>query len=297
MLEYLTVGLLLQLVINGILFGAMYGLAAIGLSLIFGTMRIIFLAQGTVIILMAYLCYWLFTLFHIDPYVSTPILGIIALVLGAGLYQVLFRRAVRMEDKNISLLIAVGLMFLLENFMAVVWTPNPRSISTSYTSSSLSIGTVDLSFTRLLGFAMAMLATGAVTLFLKRTFVGKAVRAASEDIEAARLVGISPHWVNTMAFAIGIGLSGIAGIAVSTTYPFDPYFGFVFSLKAMIALALGGLGSVSGALLGGIILGLLESLAAFFISGGWADAIGYAVFLLVLLFRPEGLFVRSIKKA
>jgi branched-chain amino acid transport system permease protein len=297
MLEYLTVGLLLQLVINGILFGAMYGLAAIGLSLIFGTMRIVFLAQGAVIVLMAYLCYWLFTLFHIDPYVSTPVLGIIALLLGAALYQVLFRRAVRMEDKNISLLIAVGLMFLLENFMAVAWTPNPRSISTSYTSSSLSIGTVDLSFTRLLGFAMAMLATGAVTLFLKRTFVGKAVRAASEDIEAARLVGVNPHWVNTMAFAIGIGLSGIAGIAVSTTYPFDPYFGFVFSLKAMIALALGGLGSVSGALLGGIILGLLESLAAFFISGGWADAIGYAVFLLVLLFRPEGLFVRSIKKA
>ncbi|MGD0657281.1 MAG: branched-chain amino acid ABC transporter permease [Syntrophorhabdales bacterium] len=297
MLEYLTVGLLLQLVINGILFGAMYGLAAIGLSLIFGTMRIVFLAQGAVIVLMAYLCYWLFTLFHIDPYVSTPLLGIIALLLGAGLYQVLFRRAVRMEDKNISLLIAVGLMFLLENFMAVAWTPDPRSISTSYTSSSISIGTLDISFTRLLGFAMAMLATGAVTLFLKRTFVGKAVRAASEDIEAARLVGVNPHWVNTMAFAIGIGLSGIAGIAVSTTYPFDPYFGFVFSLKAMIALALGGLGSVSGALLGGIILGLLESLAAFFISGGWADAIGYAVFLLVLLFRPEGLFVRSIKKA
>ncbi|MGA2108911.1 MAG: branched-chain amino acid ABC transporter permease [Syntrophorhabdales bacterium] len=297
MLEYLTVGLLLQLFINGILFGAMYGLAAIGLSLIFGTMRIVFLAQGAVIVLMAYLCYWLFTLFHIDPYVSTIILGSAALVLGAGLYQLLFRRAVRMEDKNISLLIAVGLMFLLENFMAVAWTPDPRSISTSYTSSSISIGTLDISFTRLLGFAMAMLATGAVTLFLKKTFVGKAVRAASEDLEAARLVGVSPHWVNTIAFAIGIGLSGIAGIAVSTTYPFDPYFGFVFSLKAMIALALGGLGSVSGALLGGIILGLLESWAAFFISGGWADAIGYAVFLLVLLFRPEGLFVRSIKKA
>jgi len=297
MFEYLTVGLLLQLFINGILFGAMYGLAAIGLSLIFGTMRIVFLAQGAVIVLMAYLCYWLFSLFHIDPYVSTIILGSAALVLGAGLYQLLFRRAVRMEDKNISLLIAVGLMFLLENFMAVAWTPDPRSISTSYTSSSISIGTLDISFTRLLGFAMAMLATGAVTLFLKRTFVGKAVRAASEDIEAARLVGVNPHWVNTMAFAIGIGLSGIAGIAVSTTYPFDPYFGFIFSLKAMIALALGGLGSVSGALLGGIILGLLESWAAFFISGGWADAIGYAVFLLVLLFRPEGLFVRSIKKA
>ena len=297
MLEYLTPGLLLQLLINGILFGTMYGLAAIGLSLIFGTMRIIFLSQGTVIVLMAYFCYWLFTLLHLDPYVSTIVLGPGALVLGAFLYQVLFRRAVRMEDKNISLLIAVGLMFLLENCMAVAWTPDPRSISTGYTSTSISLSSLDISFTRLMGFVMAMLATGAVTLFLKRTFVGKAVRAASEDIEAARLVGINPHWVNTMAFAIGIGLSGIAGIAVSTTYPFDPYFGFIFSLKAMIALALGGLGSTSGALLGGIILGVLESLAAFFISGGWADAVGYAVFLLVLLFKPEGLFIRSVKKA
>jgi branched-chain amino acid transport system permease protein len=297
MLEYLTAGLLIQLFINGILFGTMYGLAAIGLSLIFGTMRIIFLAQGAVIVLMAYACYWLFTLLHVDPYVSTVIIAPAALLLGGGLYQALFRRAQKMEDKNVSLLIAVGLMFLLENFMAVVWTPNPRSISTSYTSSSLAVGGLDISFTRLMGFVMAILSTAVVTLFLKKTLVGKAVRAASEDIEAARLVGINPHWVNTMAFAIGIGLSGIAGIAISTTYPFDPYFGFVFSLKAMIALALGGLGSVSGALLGGIILGLLESWAAFFVSGGWADAMGYAVFLLVLLFKPEGLFVRSIKKA
>ncbi len=296
MLDYLTFGLLSQLFVNGILFGTMYGLAAIGLSLIFGTMHIIFLSQGAVIIFMAYLCFWLFTLLKIDPYLSTIILAPFALALGAGLYQTLFRRAIRMEDKNISLLIAVGLMFLLENLMSVAWTPNPRSVSTGYTSSSLSLGNLDISFTRLMGFVMAMLATVGVTLFLKKTLIGKAVRAASEDMGAASLVGIGPHWVNMVTFAIGIGLSGIAGIALSTTYPFDPYFGFIFSLKAMIALALGGLGSVSGALLGGIILGLLESWAAFFVSGGWADAVGYAIFLLVLLFKPEGLFVRSIKK-
>jgi len=296
MFDYLTFGLLAQLFINGILFGTMYGLAAIGLSLIFGTMRIFFLSQGAVIILMAYCCYWLFTLFKIDPYLSIPIIGLAAMVLGAGIYQGLFRRAVKMEDKNITLLIAVGLMFLIENLMAVMWTPNPRSISTGYTSSSIPVGGLAISFTRLMGFVMAMLSTAGVTLFLKRTLVGKAVRAASEDIEAARLVGISPHWVNTIAFAIGIGLCGIAGIALSTTYPFDPYFGFIFSLKAMIALALGGLGSVFGALLGGIILGTLESWSSFFISGGWADAVSYGVFLLVLLFKPEGLLVRSVKK-
>lgn len=296
MFEYLTVGLLTQLLVNGILFGTMYGLAAIGLSLIYGTMRIIFLAQGTVIILMAYFCFWIFTLFGVDPFLSTAVLAPLSLGLGAGMYQLLFRKAVQMEDKNITLLIAVGLMFFLENFMAVAWTGDPRSISTSYTSSSIAVAGLDISFTRLMGFFLAITFTVLVNFFLKKTLVGKAVRAASEDSEAASLVGIKMHWVNTVTFAIGIGLCGVAGISLSTTYPFDPYFGFVFSLKAMIALALGGLGSVTGALLGGIILGVIESLASFFISGGWADGISYGIFLLVLLFKPEGLFVRSMRK-
>lgn len=297
MLEILSFELVSQLLINGILFGATYGLAAIGLSLIFGTMRIIFLAQGTIIILMAYFCYWLFHLLNIDPYLSIVVMVPAALLLGSGFYHLLFRRATAMEDKNISLLIAVGLMFLMENLMSVAWSPDPRSISTGYTAYALKTMGLRISFTRLMGFLLAILSTVCVTLFLKKTLVGKAVRAASKDMVAATLVGISPHRVNSVAFAIGIGLSGIAGVALAATYPFDPYFGFIFSLKAMIALALGGIGSVLGALLGGIILGVLESLASFFISGGWADAISYAVFLLVLMFKPEGLFVRSIKKA
>ena len=124
-----------------------------------------------------------------------------------------------------------------------------------------------------------------------------AVKAASEDIVATTLMGISPHRVNSVAFAIGIGLAGVAGVEVATVYSFDPFFGFVFVLNALIALALGGIGSVAGALLGGIILGLLQSLSSFFLPGGWSDAISYAVFLLVLMFKPEGLLVRSVKKA
>lgn len=296
MLDNVSLGLLAQLLINGVLFGTMYGLAAVGLSLIFGTMRIIFLAQGTVIVLLAYFCYWLFTLFKIDPYVSTVLLFPVSLALGAGLYQLLFRRAAKMEDKNIGLLIAVGLMFLLENLMSVAWTPDVRSITTSYTFSSMSLGSLDFPMTRMIGFVLAILSTAGVTLFLNRTLVGKAVKAASEDMEACSLVGIGAHRVNSVAFAVGIGMAGVAGIAMSTVYPFDPYFGFIFSLKAMIALALGGMGNVSGALLGGIMLGVIESWSAFFISAGWADAISYGVFLLVLLLRPEGLFVRSVKK-
>jgi branched-chain amino acid transport system permease protein len=204
-----------------------------------------------------------------------------------GFYQGLFKEAAALEDKNISLLIAIGLMFLVENLMTVVWTANPRSITTGYTSLVFRPLGIDLTFTRLVALLMAVLSTVGVILFLKKTLIGMAVRAASEDMESATLVGIGPHRVNAVAFAIGIGLAGIAGVSLATIYPFDPFYGFIFVLKALISLAL----------LGGIILGLLESLASFFLSGGWSDAISYAVFLLVLMFKPEGLFVRSIQKA
>jgi len=153
-----------------------------------------------------------------------------------------------------------------------------------------------ISITRSIGFVVALVATALVTLFLKRTLVGKAVRAVSENMTSAMLVGISPHRVNMVAFAVGIALAGVAGCTLASTYAIDPYFGFLFSLKALIALALGGLGNVGGALAGGLLLGVIESGSSFFIPG-WGDAIGYLVFLLVLMFRPEGLFVRSVKKA
>ena len=286
------IDILIQILINGILFGAMYGIAAIGLSLIFGTMQIIFIAQGAMIVLAAYGTFWLFHFFSMDPYLSIIVIFPVSVIFGLGLYQVLFRRVAR-AGKFPSLLIAFGLMVLLENLMSVLFTPNPRSVRASYTAYGISALGLKISFTRLMAFIMAILATTGVSLFLKKTLIGKAVRAASENLESATLVGITPHRVNSVTFGIGIGLAGLAGIATATTYSFDPYFGFVFSLKAMIALALGGMGSVVGALMGGVLLGVLESYGAFFLTGGWADVISYAAFMLVLMFRPEGLFVRS----
>ncbi len=290
MLEYLTFGLVLQLLVNGILFGTMYGIAAIGLSLIYGTMRIIFLAHGAIIVFFAYICYWLFTLLHIDPYLSLILVIPASLLLGSGFYAGLFKEAAALEDKNISLLIAVGLMYLVEQLMLVVWKANPRSISTIYTAIVFRPLGINIPFTRLIALVMAVLSAFGVLFFLKKTLIGTAVRAASEDMESATLMGINPHWVNVVAFAIGIGLGGIAGVGLATVYSFDPGYGFIFAIKALIALAFGGMGNVFGALLGGILLGLLESLSSFFIGAGWADAITYGVFLLVLTFRPQGLF-------
>ena len=285
----------IQVLINGILFGTMYGIAAIGLSVIFGTMQIIFLAQGTMIILAAYGCYYLFKYLSIDPYLSIIIILPASFVFGFGMYQGIFRKVAH-AGKFPSLLIAFGLMALLENLMSVIFSPSPRGIRTSYTAYGISVLGLTISLTRLIAFVMAILATTGVTLFLKKTLWGKAVRAASENLESATLVGITPHKVNGITFAIGIGLAGLAGIATSTIYSFDPFFGFIFSLKAMIALAIGGMGSLVGALLGGILLGVIESLGAFILTGGWADAISYAVFILILMFKPEGFFVRANNK-
>jgi branched-chain amino acid transport system permease protein len=196
------------------------------------------------------------------------------------------------SGKNPSLLLAFGLMVLFENLMSVIWSPDVRTIKVGYSSASLSFGELNLSVTRLIVAVVALLATGLVFLFLKKTMMGKAVRAASEDMHAASILGISPVGVSAVTFAVGIALAGVAGTAVCITYPFDPFFGLTFSLKALVAVAFGGLGSVGGALIGGIILGVLESLSSYIIGAGWADAVAYGAFLLVLIFRPEGILGR-----
>ena len=285
-------GIYVQLLINGVLFGTMYGIAAIGLSLIFGTMQIVFIAQGAMIILWAYACFWLFKLFSVDPYLSMVLIIPGSMIFGLGLYQILFRKVAR-AGKNPSLLIAFGVMVLLENLMSALWTPDARAIRTSYTAYGIKAWGLRISLTRLIGFVLALLSMIGVNYFLKRTLMGKAVRAASEDLSSATLMGITPHRVNSITFALGIGLAGIAGVATAAVYPFDPYFGFLFSLKALIAVALGGIGSIGGAFLGGVLLGSIESMGTYFIGGVWSDAISYGVFLVVLMFRPEGLFVRS----
>jgi branched-chain amino acid transport system permease protein len=289
--------LITQVIVNGILFGSMYGVAAIGLSLIFGTMRIVFIAQGAVMVLFSYFCFWLFSLLGIDPYLSLIPIVIVALLFGAAFYYGLFKEMAVLKDRSGSLLIAVGLMFFLQNFMTVVWTPNPRAIVTSYGFYTFDFFGIRFALTRLIGLVLAILATVGVATFLRKTVIGMAVRATSEDVEASTLMGINPNRVNAVAFAIGIGLTALAGVTLATTYSFDPIYGFDFALKALVALTLGGLGRVYGALLGGILLGLIELLGTYFVGAGWAQAIVFAVFLVALTLRPQGIFGGASEKA
>jgi branched-chain amino acid transport system permease protein len=288
----------IQVVINGIMLGSMYGIAAAGLSLIFGTMRIIFLAQGSVIVFFAFVVYWLFTKAHLDPYLCLLIIVPFAFLVGIGMFYALFRKAAANEDKNVSLLIAVGLMYLIENAILKVWSASPRGLNLSYNTAVLAGLGLRVGYVRLGLLGLAIVSAAVVWVFLKRTRLGTAVRAASEDMEATTLQGINSVWVCAISFAVGIGLAGIAGVGMATVYSFDYQFGFTFALKALIALTLGGLGNVFGALAGGLILGIIENLTAFYISISWIEAVSYGVFILVLIFLPQGLFGRrgSVKK-
>jgi branched-chain amino acid transport system permease protein len=279
---------LLQVLINGILLGSMYGIAAIGLSLIFGSIQIVFLAQGAVMILGAYCVYWTVAFTSIDPLFGFLLIIPVFMGLGWLIYVGLFQKVAK-SGKNPSLVLAFGLMVLLEHFMSLIWSPNTRSVTTSYSTSALYLGDVNISISRLIVAVVALVAAALVFVFLRKTMMGKAVRAVTVDMHAAALLGISPSRVSAVTFAGGIGLAGVAGVATCIIYPFDPYFGFLFSIKALIAVAFGGLGSVEGALLGGVLLGGLESVSGYAISAGWADAVTYAAFLLVLIFRPQGL--------
>lgn len=282
-----------QLLFNGVLLGSMYGVAAIGLSLIFGSMEIIFIAQGALMILAAYSTYFLFTFLNMDPFLALAVVIPCFMLLGFLIYKLLFRLvASGGGGKNSSLLIAFGLMIFLENLMSVLWTPDTRAVRTAYTGSSLSFLGLQIPLIKFAAFILTIGATWIVQLWLRTTLTGKAVRASTEDHDAASLMGIHPGVVRAITFSIGIGLAGLAGNLTSVIYPFDPNFGFIFSLKALIAVALGGIGSVVGALAGGIILGLLESVGSYTLSGVWANAISYLVFLVVLMLKPEGLFVK-----
>ena len=270
--------------------GSMYGIAAAGLSLIFGTMRIIFLAQGSVIVFFAFVVYFLFTKAGIDPYLCLLIVVPFAFLVGLGMFYALFQKATALEDKNVSLLIAVGMMYLIENAILKVWTASPRGLNISYSSAVLVVGSLRIAYLPLALLGLALASAAVVFVFLRRTRVGTAVRAASEDMEATTLQGINSVWVCAISFAVGVGLAGVAGVGMSTVYSFDYSFGFTFALKALIALTLGGLGNVFGALAGGLILGIIENLTSFYWGADWIQAVSYGVFVLVLIFLPQGLF-------
>jgi len=284
--------LLLQSIVSGILMGGVYSLIAIGLTLIFGVMRIINFAHGSFMMLGMFTTYWLFILLGIHPYLSLLISIPVLFVLGLFVERFLIAQVLNAPEHN-QLLLTLGISLFIENFALFLWSPNFRTLDIGYLKKAVTVGTVMISFPKVIAFLFAILLTGLLYYFLKNTDLGKAIRASSEEKEGALTVGINLKRIYYVAFGIGTACVGAAGTLTATFFYVNPHVGGIFVITAFVVVVLGGMGNIIGALVGGIIIGLAESVAAAFLPGQLKQFVIYFIFILVLLFKPEGLFGRS----
>lgn len=284
--------LLLQSIVSGILMGGVYSLTAIGLTLIFGVMRIINFAHGSFMMLGMFTTYWLFILLGIHPYLSLLISIPVLFVIGILVERFLIAQVLNAPEHN-QLLLTLGISLFIENFALFLWSPNFRTLDIGYLKKAAMVGTVMISFPKVIAFLFAILLTGLLYYFLKNTDLGKAIRASSEEKEGALTVGINLKRIYYVAFGIGTACVGAAGTLTATFFYVNPHVGGIFVITAFVIVVLGGMGNIIGALVGGIIIGLAESVGAAFLPGQLKQFIIYFIFILVLLFKPEGLFGRS----
>ena len=281
-----------QSLISGILIGGVYALIGIGLTIIFGVMRVINFAHGDILMIGMYLTYFLFTVFHIDPFVSIVITIPLMFLFGAFLQKVFINRALNALPQN-QILLTIGMGLVMSNTVMLAFTSDYKILTTTYSSSSVEILGISVSEPLVVSFAITVAITAALYWFLYKTDMGQAIRATAQDREAAQLMGINVKRMSIIAFGIGSALAGTAGALISPTYYIFPQVGSVFTLKAFVITVLGGMGSIVGATLGGVLIGVAESVGGVYIGSGWKDVIVFILFLLVLLFKPSGLLGTS----
>jgi branched-chain amino acid transport system permease protein len=278
-----------QLILNGILLGGVYSLISIGLTLIFGVTRIVNFAHGEFLMLAMYATFWLNGLRGVDPYLCV-ILVVPLLFLSGLIAHRLVIHPILGAPSYIQIFATVGLSVTLQNVALFLWTADFRSVDSFCSNTALQAGVLVCAAPKLIAFAASGLTTVALHLFLKRTYLGKAIRAVVQDREAAQLMGINIHRIYLFTFGLGAACVGVAGALMAPIYTVFPTVGVYFVLTAFVVVVLGGLGSLPGAFLGGLIIGVVESLAGFFISPQLKEGIYFLIFLAVLLVRPSGLF-------
>lgn len=284
--------MLAQAIVSGLLMGGLYALISVGLTLIFGVMRIINFAHGDLMMLAMYVTYWMFTLYGIDPYASLIMTVPILFVIGALIQKFLINRILDAPQAS-QLFLTLGVMLVAQNLALLLWKADYRAIRTHYTGSVIRLGEVFVSIPRLTAFTVAMILTGVLYIFLTKTRIGRAMRATAQNRKVASLMGVNVSRIYMISFGIGAACVGAAGSLLSTFYYISPTVGTVFTLTAFLAVVLGGMGSFTGAFFGGLIVGLAESLGAVYIATQYRELVTFTLFILVLLLKPSGLLGKS----
>jgi branched-chain amino acid transport system permease protein len=283
--------LTLQVLINGLLLGGLYGLMALGMSLIWGVMNIVNIAHGALIMLGAYLSFWAFTLWGWDPFLALP--GTIAVLFVYGyLLQRLVLNLVVRAQLFLTLLITFGIEVVMVNLARILWSSDLRQVTPAYAAANFAVGGLTVPYVRLWVFLTTVVLSVAFLFLLERTRLGRAIRATSEELRAARLTGIPVGHIYAVTFGLGAALAGAAGGLWGMLFPITPMMGGGLTLKSFVVAVLGGLGTMMGAIVGGLVLGLAESFSATYLGPTYPNAISFGLLVLILIVRPAGILGR-----
>ena len=278
----------LQASIDGILMGGVYALAALGISLIFGVMKITNFAHGALITVGMYVAFEICTLLGITPYVALPLVIAVMFVIGYLIQKFFLNPLMGVAGHN-QLLLTQGLSIVLENLILVLFTANYKSITVPGFETAINLGGLTINKPKLVAFIFVAVVALAIYLLLEKTDLGKAIRATSVQPEGATLMGIVVPRINQIAFGIGIVCAGVAGALLTPTQYIYPTSGNSYSLKCFVIAVFGGLGNIWGAILAGLIIGVVESFSSLYLGGSWSELVVYLIFILTLIIKPTGL--------
>ena len=285
----------IELIFSGLITGGIYALVALGLNLQYGLMRILNIAHGEFLMLGAYLTWMVQTSFGISPFLMISVSFVVLMGMGLAIHWLCFRRLTA-TSSNIDifeargLMVSFGLMFLIQNLVSAIWGGELRGYD--YMAEPVVMGQAQFAGNKLVVFAMALVFSLGLMVLLRKTLLGKGVRALMQSQVGAQLVGINTRTLHPLMFGIGLGLSGLAGCLLSMAYTISPAMGEPYTVTALIVITLGGFGSMGGALAGGLLLGVIEAFGMHFTNPSLKALLSYVVFIGVLLLRPKGLFTK-----
>jgi branched-chain amino acid transport system permease protein len=273
----------------GVAIGSIYVLLATGLNLIFGVMKLVNFAHGELLMLGAYVSFTVSTAFGLTAYLAVFVsMGVVALI-GIAVERLAFRNVLGADKLN-EIFVSLGLILIFDNLAVLVWGEKSKRIISPFENMSLKLGEVSISYDWLIAVAFVVAILIGLLFLIKKTKIGMAMRATSQKSQASMLMGINIEHIYILTFALGAALAGAAGSLYGIIFPFNPYIGALPTIKAFAIIILGGLGSIPGAIIGGLLYGIAEQSAVIFLGGIWRDAVAFALLIVVLILRPKGLF-------